>query len=198
MLKVWKFTLFILLMLPFRLLATGAVTEGDAGIHDVTLTIHLRGVYESKISLMTTFGRDRLMQTILTRDIVKNGDTATLTVPAEYLPGEFVVRFDYKEEITSTPYPSEKSMIINQQDIELWVHPIFSNNPDSTRYQADELENTVLAGFMTENYAQKETLGLLQNFLMNYDDINSDFYQEGINEYEKRRKAHNKWIQRPG
>lgn len=181
-------------LLPLLVVAMNPLSQGQPGIHDVTLTIHLRGVYESKISLMTMFGGSQLMQPILTKEFVKNGDTATFSVPAEYLPGEFVIRFDYKEEITSTPYPSEKGLLMNQQDIELWVHPMFSNNPDSTHYQYDERENTVLARFMTENYAQKETLGLLQNFLMNYDDNNSDFYKEGITEYEKRRKSHNGWI----
>jgi peroxiredoxin len=163
-------------------------------IHPVTLTIHLRGVNESKLSLMTTTGGNQLIQTILTKDGVKNDETATLTVPVEYLPGEFVLRCDYKEEVTSTPYPSEKNFIINQQDLELWIHPMFSNNADSTWFQADEAENAALNLFMKENYTQKEMLGLLQNFLMNYDDNQSEFFKEGIAEYEKRRKDHNQWI----
>jgi peroxiredoxin len=170
----------------------GNATPAD--IHNITLTIHLRGVYESKISLMTTMGANNLIQTILTKESVKNGETAAFSVPAEYLPGEFVLRFDYKENMTSTPYPSEKNFVINQQDLELWVHPLFSNNADSTWFQKDEKENAALGSFMKENFAQKEKLGLLQNFLMNYDDIQSAFYQEGIDEYEKRRIVHNKWI----
>jgi len=35
---------------------------------------------------------------------------------------------------------------------------------------------------------------LLQQFLMNYDDTESKFYQEGIVEYEKRRKSYNAWL----
>jgi thioredoxin-related protein len=41
---------------------------------------------------------------------------------------------------------------------------------------------------------QREKVGLLQNFLMNYDDTGSKFYQEGIKEYEKRREAYNNWL----
>jgi cytochrome oxidase Cu insertion factor (SCO1/SenC/PrrC family) len=37
-------------------------------------------------------------------------------------------------------------------------------------------------------------LGILQNFLLNYDDTNSAFYKEGITEYEKRRRDYNRWI----
>lgn len=162
--------------------------------HDgITLTIHLRGVYESKISVMA-MTQSYTMQTILSRDAVKDGDIAVFNIPSEKLPGEFVVRFDYKEKPESTPYPSEKSLIINRQDLEIRAHPMYSNNPDSTWFQDDEQENSALTGFMTENARQKEALGLLQNFLMNYDDVTSDFYLQGIDEYEKRRAAHNQWI----
>jgi hypothetical protein len=163
-------------------------------INPVYLTVHLRGVYSSKISLMTTVGGNQLIQNILVKESVANGDTAVFIVPAEYLPGEFVLRFDYKEQKTSTPYPSEKNFIINQQDLELWVSPVYSNNPDSTKFQPGELENAAYDRFMKENYSQKDKVGLLQNFLMNYDEPKSEFYLMGIKEYEKRRKAHNQWI----
>jgi len=182
---IWR-VLLLLVFFPVLLLGNT--------IHSVTLTVHLRGVYESKLSLMTTTGGNQLIQTILVNDQVKNGETAVFTVPVEYLPGEFVLRCDYKEKSSSTPYPSEKNFIINQQDLEVWIHPVYSNNADSTRFQEGETENAALNRFMEENYAQKEMLGLLQNFLLNYDDNLSDFYKEGIGEYEKRRKDHNKWI----
>ena len=187
-----KLLLIGLLILFFNVLTP--LWAFPSGIREVYLTIHLRGVYESKISLMTTIGGNQLIETILTKEAVKNGETASLIVPVEYLPGEFVLRFDYKEQVTSTPYPSEKNFVINQQDLELWVHPMYSNNADSTWFQEDETENSTMNSFMKENYSQKEQLGLLQNFLMNYDDTESDFYQIGIAEYEKRRITHNKWI----
>ena len=160
---------------------------------DVNLTIHLRGVSESKISLMGLSGT-KAFKTIVEVQGVKNGETATLKVPAEHLPGEFVLRFDYKEKKESTPYPSEKNIIINDQDIELWVSPMQANNPDSTWMQKGERENAAFVLFMKENGRQKEKLGLLQQFLANYDDTKSKFYQQGIDEYEKRREAYNQWL----
>ena len=44
------------------------------------------------------------------------------------------------------------------------VNPMYCNNNDSTYFQKDEKENTVLAYFNKENNKQKEKLGLLQNF----------------------------------
>jgi hypothetical protein len=48
--------------------------------------------------------------------------------------------------------------------------------------------------FSKENARQKEKLGVLQDFLMNYDDTKSAFYQQGIMEYEQRRQAYNQWL----
>lgn len=84
---------------------------------NVHTIIHLRGVYDSKISLLPLTGPNAL-KPVLTVVGIKNGDTATLNFPPENLPGEFVLRFDYKEDPTSSPYPSEKRIIVNDQDLE--------------------------------------------------------------------------------
>ena len=160
---------------------------------DISITIRLRGVSECKITLLPLSGTNAL-KPVLSVEGVKNGETATLNFPHENLPGEFVLRFDYKEEPTSTPYPSEKRIIVNDQDLELWVHPIYCNNPDSTWFQEDERENRAFLDFAMENARQKQMTGLLQNFLLSYDDPNSTFYTGGIAEYEKRRLAFNQWI----
>ncbi|NTW34191.1 MAG: redoxin domain-containing protein, partial [Bacteroidetes bacterium] len=160
---------------------------------DITLKINLSGVYESKISLMPLIGPNAL-KSIAEIASVKNGESGTISVSKDMLPAEFVLRFDYKEKETSTPYPSEKSIFINNQNLELWVKPMYSSNNDSTYFQKDEKENTLFAKFTKENGKQKEKLGLLQNFLMNYDTPLSKFYQQGIEEYEKRRGEYNQWL----
>lgn len=161
--------------------------------YDANITIHLRGVYESKISLLPLTGTNT-PKPIDVIEVVKNGETTTIQVSKDNLPGEFVLRFEYKENASSTPYPSEKRIIIYDQDLLLWVHPIYCNNTDSSWFQNDERENTVYTQFLIENSRQKEMLILVQSFLLNYDDTNSAFYQQGIIEYEKRRKAYNQWI----
>lgn len=160
---------------------------------DVTITVHLRGVYESKISLLG-MNNSRLFKPILEVPGIRDGQTATLVVPKDQLPGEFVMRFDYKENESSTPYPSEKNMIINRQDLELWVSPKYCNNGDSSYYQKGEIENSAFVTFSKENAKKKEKLGLLQNFLMNYDEIESEVFKVGSKEYESRRQAYNDWL----
>ncbi len=151
----------------------------SAQSRDVSITIHLRGVYESKISLLA-ISASQTFEPIIEVQGIKNGESTMLLVPKDHLPGEFVLRFDYKETATSTPYPSEKYLFINDQDLELWVSPVYCNNADSSYFQADERENATFARFSEENGRQREKLGVLQNFLMSYDDTGSKFYQEGI------------------
>ena len=164
----------------------------SAQTREVNITIHLRGVYESKISLLGLSSRTFKPITEVTG--IKNGQTAKIMVAKASLPGEFVLRFDYKETEASTPYPSEKYIFIYNQDLELWVSPVYCNNADSTWFQEGENENSAFVRFSAENGKRKEKLGLLQNFLMNYDDTKSKFYKEGIDEYEKRRQTYNQWL----
>jgi thioredoxin-related protein len=161
--------------------------------YDVAITIHLRNVYESKISLLA-LSDSRTFKPIFEINVKGNGDGVKLTVPKEKLPGEFVLRFDYKEKKSSTPYPSEKYFFINDQGLELWVNPMYCNNPDSCYFQKDERENATFVKFSKENGRQKEKLGLLQNFLMNYDETESAFYLQGIQEYEQRRQLYDQWL----
>ncbi|MBK6965617.1 MAG: redoxin domain-containing protein [Bacteroidales bacterium] len=165
----------------------------NANAQSKNITIHLRGVTETKISLMPMSGTKQF-KTIAELKSVKNGETASLPIPAEYMPGEFVLRFDYKEKSESTPYPSEKRILIGNDPIELWMHPMFANNPDSSWFGKEEKENAAFALFSTENARQKQKIGLLQQFLMEYDSPDSDFYLQGIKEYEKRRQAYNNWL----
>jgi len=162
--------------------------------NDVDITIHLRGVYESKISLLALSGSGTF-KPIIEINGIKNGETTKLTVSKGHLPSEFVLRFDYKEKESSTPYPSEKYLFISDQDLELWVSPKYCNNTDSTYFQKDERENTSFTVFSKENGHQKEKMGILQNFLMNYDEMESTFYQQGIKEYEHKRQSYNQWLQ---
>lgn len=179
-----KFLTPLCLLLFFTILAQ---TE------DNTIIVHLRGVNDSRLSLIPLSGNDALKPLII-KDGIKKGDSVIIHVPINYVPGEFVLRFDYREKESDTPYPSEKKIIINNQDLELWVHPIYCNNPDSAWFQDGERENAVHQQFMTSNESRKSMLGLLQNFLLNYDDTGSDFYQSAVEEYENRRKGYNQWI----
>jgi hypothetical protein len=161
---------------------------------DTRIRIHMRGVFETKITLMPLTGKNSL-KPIIERAGVRNGQTIVLEVEKDYLPGEFILQFDLKENSSSRPQPSEKKIIINRQEIEIWVHPLHLDNPDSTWFRKGEKENTTYQIFMKENGAQKEKISLLQNVLLYYDEPGSDFYRMTILEYEKRRQEFNSWLE---
>lgn len=164
-----------------------------AAIGQATLTVHLRGVSESKISLLPLAG-PKAYRPILEISSIKRGEVATLAIPPEYLPGEFVLRFDYKEKPESTPYPCEKPIIFGNQPLTLWLNPMYCNSADSSKFQPGELENVALRRFQAELGPRMQKIGLLQQFLMEYDITQSDFYRQGITEYERRRTDFNAWI----
>lgn len=128
------------------LLSQASTFYGRSQARNVAIAIHVRGIYDSKISLLALSG-SKTFKPIAEVQGIKNGETIKLSVSEEYLPGEFVLRFDYKETDASTPYPSEKNIFICKQDLELWVNPKFCNNSDSTWFQKDERENTAFAWF---------------------------------------------------
>ena len=177
--------------IPVLILAFVSVQNVIA--QDVNLKIHLSKVFSSKISLLPLSGAGAL-KPFIEKNNIKDHETVVLTVPADKLPGQFVLRFDYVEKEGSTPYPSERYFFIGSQDLELWVQPKSVNNPDSTYFQKGEKENTLFADFSKDNMKRKEQLGLLQNFLMSYDQPQSKFYTIGIEEYENRRNEYNKWV----
>ncbi|MEO5646741.1 MAG: thioredoxin-like domain-containing protein [Chitinophagaceae bacterium] len=176
---------FILLLSPFFL---------SAQMSERKLKVNLRGVFESKISLIPLLGGNAL-KAITEIPGVRNGAMVTMLVPAEKLPGEFILRFDYKENEASIPYPSEKHIFISKQDIEIRVNPQFVNSTDSTMFQQGEIENNKFAEFSKENDRLKKKLALLNNLLLNYDDPKSRFYLEGVKEYELRRNTYNSWLE---
>lgn len=160
---------------------------------ETCLKLHIRGIVETKISLLPLTGPNAL-KPIIVKTRIKNGETDSIIISNVILPGEFVLRFEYKDKKNSIPYPCEKQIIIYNQNLELWVNPMHCNNNDSTYFQKEEKENTLLFNFNKENSKQKEKLGLLHNFLLNYDDTQSVFYQNGIEEHEKRRNQYNHWL----
>ena len=170
-----------------------SVTLSYSTAQDITLKLHLRGVAESKVTLLPMIGTNAI-RPIAEIAGINNNETATILVSKAHLPGEFVLRFDYTEKENGSPYPCEKHILIYNQNLELWVNPMYCGNNDSTWFQKNEKENTVFTHFFEENGKRKEKLGVLQQFLMTYDDTDSKFYQQGIKEYENRRSQYNQWL----
>lgn len=157
------------------------------------LTVHLQEVFDAKVSL-TPFEGLKAINPIAEVPNVKADERAVIKIPAENLPGEFVLRLDYRAKETDQPYPSERIIYINNRDIEIFVNPPYINNNEKTKFNADETENTVYSVFMKENSPKRAPIDLLRQFLLNYDRPESEFYTEAIKEFEERRLEYNAWL----
>ena len=165
--------------------------EQDANVRQ--LTIHLQGVFNAKVSLIA-FNGLKAIHSVAEVSGVKNGETANIKIPAEYLPGEFVLRIDYRAKEADSPYPAERIIYINKQDIELSVDPPYINNSERTKFSAGERENTVYNAFIKENSIKRMPVDLLRQFLLSYDRPKSEFYTQGVKEFEQRRLEYNTWL----
>ena len=159
------------------------------------LTVHLQGVFEAKVSLIPFEG----LKAVYSEPVgevsdVKNGETAAIEVPAQYLPGEFVLRIDYRVKEADNPYPAERIIYINKQDVELAVNPPYINNDQKTKFNKGEKENTAYSAFMEKNSKKRMPIDLLRQFLLSYDRPKSKLYRQGVKEFERRRVEYNTWL----
>lgn len=184
--KLYFFICFIILFLSNK-------NINSQELNDRTITVNIRGVEETKLTL-TPFEGARAINPIVTIDKVKKGESAKLVIPAKFLPGEFVLRADYVGKPGDSPYPSEKTLLVYNQDIEIFMHPMYMNNSDSTTFAFGEQENTINNYFINENSVKRSPVELLKNFLLNYDNTKSSLFKKGTKEFEKRRKEYNKWL----
>jgi len=160
---------------------------------DRTLTVHLRGVHQSSIAVIPMSGPNAFKPVAVQRDIA-GGTTTHLKILDDFLPGEFVLRFDYKEKSDGSSYPSERQLLIAGQDLTIWANPVHAASADSTYWQPGERENTVYTAFLSENKDRRKALTTLQEFLLNYDNPRAKVYAEATKEYESRRKSYNAWV----
>lgn len=173
--------------------APGQENSEAASIGERQLSVHLQDVFDAKVSL-TPFKGLKVIDPIAEVSGLKNGETAVIKIPGQFLPGEFVLRIDYRAKEADSPYPAERIIYINKQDIELTVNPPYINNDEKTKFNAGERENTVYSAFMKENSKKRIPIDLLRQFLLSYDQPKSDFYAQAIKEFEQRRAEYNQWL----
>jgi len=181
---VWVFTAVSV----FRM--TPAPKEG---VSKRQLTVHLQGVFDAKVSLIPFEGL-KAINPIAEVPGVKDGKLVKIAIPAKYLPGEFLLRLDYRVKETDSPYPAERSIYINKQDVEVFVNPRGMGNNDIVEFSAGETENTASGAFMKENGTKRMATDLLRQFLLSYDRTQAEFYTQAVKEFQQRTEEYNSWL----
>jgi len=155
----------------------------------IKLTIHLRGVYDANISLSRYTG-SRYSEPFATNPEITK--LAEFTVSSKDLPGQFLLRMDYRKKKEDKPYPSEVIFFLNKNDIELGINPL-STTGDSIFYKNDA-ENPAYQLFIKENAGRRNQLALLGQLLEGYEKKDSRFYKDAINEFNVVQNDYNEWI----
>jgi len=190
--KILVFTAWVCVIVGVVLTGRCLAEDEDRG-EERLVTVHLQGVYSAKISIMPFDGRKTGVAIDVAPD-VKDGETAILKIPVKYVPGEFLLRLDYRGKETDHPYPAERSFFINKQNIELSIDPPYINNAEKTKLAADETENTAYLAFMKENIERRSPIDFLKQLLLTYDRPESKFYARAVKEFENRRAEYNAWV----
>jgi REP element-mobilizing transposase RayT/thiol-disulfide isomerase/thioredoxin len=157
------------------------------------LIIDLQGIFDAKVSLMPFEGA-RPAKPIAEAPNVKGNERITVKIPDQYLPGEFILRIDYRAKETDRPYPAERNIYVNKQDVEVAVNPFGMDNNDIIKFAAGESENTTYKTFLEENHLKRAPIDLLMQFLLSYDRPDSKFYRRAIKELQQRRSGYNDWL----
>ncbi|MFZ4400896.1 MAG: redoxin domain-containing protein [Bacteroidales bacterium] len=181
----------VVLIITFTSAFSQQVT--DAAQKGRYVIITLKEAFDTKVTI-TPFDGLRAVKSVAEFNGLRKGESCKLFVPEQYLPGEFVLRLDYRNKESDTPYPSEKNIFINQQDIELSINPPYCNNGDSAKFKEGEMENTVYNSFMLVNIKKRMQIDLLKQFLLAYDQPEAKMYKIGCKEFEKRRNEYNQWL----
>ncbi|PLX09811.1 MAG: alkyl hydroperoxide reductase [Marinilabiliales bacterium] len=157
------------------------------------LKVTLSGVPESKLQIYSIAeGNNNLIKEFPS---VRNGEQKNIEIPEKYLPGEFILFFEYAgKQGSGRPQQAERMIIINKQNVVFFANPNFINNPDSSYFNESDIENKVLSEFANQTMQNLEMLDVIQTFILKYDNQDSDFYKSGIKEFQDRRKEHNDWI----
>jgi len=181
----------LILVFAFGFILGCAAQENETNSRQ--LTVYLQSIFDAKVSLRYIDGFKN-MQPISEEAGVKNGKSAKIKIPGQYLPGEFLLRIDYRVKEIDSPYPAERIIFINKQNIKLSVNPPYINNNEKTKFNPGEKENTVYAAFVEENSAKRAPIDLLKQFLLSYDRSESKLYIKAVKEFEQRRIEYNAWL----
>ncbi|MDD2636114.1 MAG: TlpA disulfide reductase family protein [Bacteroidales bacterium] len=157
------------------------------------LQITLLGVKQSNIYVYSIAeSKNNLIQEFKN---VKKDKTISIDILDDYLPGEFIVYFEWMPSPqTQKPQTAERMIILNDKDIKFYANPLFINNQDSSYFSKNDIENKTLTDFVQSVVKNIEMLDILKTFLLSYDNSESDVYEAGKKEFSQRCTEHNKWI----
>lgn len=154
-----------------------------------TFTINLKGIYESKISLIK-FDGNSYKQAIYS--IEKIYSKAQIKLEDKDLPGQFILRFDYKKQTGDQPSPVEIPIFLGKRNITWEINPMYASG-DSLDLTNDP-ENYLFRYFSQQNVVKRKKMEALENVILQFGISNKSMFKQVVKEYEKQRLNYNAWI----
>ncbi|MBE0675130.1 MAG: redoxin domain-containing protein, partial [Bacteroidales bacterium] len=138
---------------------------------------------------------DRAFTPVRKLENVRGGDTDTIFISDNFLPGEFnlEIQWDGTGNDTSNYY-NKRYLIASAQDIELWINPQYGDDRDSIWFQDDERENNAFDRFAIEDNDKRKELSSIYESLLELDSLDTKLRKTRFREYRKRRNTYNRWI----
>ncbi len=161
--------------------------QGRQGAAHVTVRLH--GIYDATVTL-TPYEKGHFKTALAEIPQVK--DDVRIEIPEAFLPGQFLLRMDYRQKVEDQPYPAEFVFFMNQDDLTLGINPL-AVHPDSIDFGSDK-ENPAYFLFQQENSQRRQQLALLEQLLAGYDSRSGKFFKASIEEFKKRQIDYNQWI----
>jgi len=193
MVKMFQWVIGSMFVGVFALSVIFCVFAAEQAITPRCISINLQRVFSAKVSLIPVKGLKTIDPLYEISDM-KEGETITIQIPPQYLPGEFILKIDYRVNESDYPYPVERSIFVDKEDIQLSVNPFYGNSSDNIKFNSDEKENTVYYTFLKENDIKRGPIEVLKQFLLNYDCADSKLYAQAAKEFQDRKLAYNKWL----
>ena len=187
--NTFKKTAFIFLGILFLLVVEKQTVAQNRNAGSQQLKIHQRGVYDSKVAVSRYHDGRYQAPFVVVPNVT---DTALIYISKDFLPGQFLLRMDYRQKEEDSPYPSELIFFMSEHDLKIGINPLMAR-AESIDFGEDQ-ENPVYYTFMQEDGKRRRQLGLLEQILLEYDRQTNKFYRQTLNEFEKRRKEYNQWI----
>jgi len=125
---------------------------------------------------------------------VKSGQSALIEFSSSMLPGEFLIRYDYRVRDTDSSYPSEQRIIIGHEGVSFEIDPTKANEKISIRWLSGSMEDKTWDTFLMSRRAWQAKLLPLRQWLESEGDTRSKIYKLAFMEFETRRRSYHRWL----
>lgn len=151
------------------------------------------GIHSTNVAVYPTYGYSVLHSMAQVASVQRN-QTVLMDISSSILPGEFIIRYDYRVRETDSSYPSEQRIMIGVEGVSFEIDPTRASEMTSIRWRSGSLENLTWDDFLMKRRAWQAKLVPIRKWLEAEDNTRSKIYKIGCKEFEQRRRSYHRWL----